>query len=154
MLSIISTPCFFHLTIHPGDHPITAVVQRDNSASLYSPTTTHCVDVPWLTAITGNATTEYPLHVFSYFQLCIFIQMTSSHPKGDRVIECRHQRNQVLFRALHLYYTISQRHDQNGTFSWLPTRPEKRTISNSVLKIPCNFLNLPCKFHIFKHFII
>lgn len=71
MLSIISAPCFFHLTIHPGDHPITVVVQRDNSASLYSPTTTHCVDVPWLTAITSNATTEYPLHVF-YFQLCIF----------------------------------------------------------------------------------
>ena len=53
-----------------------------------------------------------------YFQLCIFIQMTSSHPEGDRVIECRHQRNQVLFRALHLYYTISKRHDQNGTFSY------------------------------------
>lgn len=81
------------------------------------------------------------------FQLCIFIQMTSSHPKGDRVIECRHQRNQVLFRALHLYYTISKRHGQNGTFSWFPTRPEKRTTSNSILKIPWIFFNLPCKFH-------
>ena len=30
------------------------------------------MDVPWLIAITSNATTEYPLHVFSYFHLCIF----------------------------------------------------------------------------------
>ena len=30
------------------------------------------MDVLWFTAITSNATTEYPLHIFSYFHLCIF----------------------------------------------------------------------------------